>query len=203
MNEFLQWMLGIPRGVTYALLATGAALENVVPAIPADTFVALGGLLTVVGTLDARVIFVSTWIANVGSALFMYRMGHKHGRGFFETGWGSRLLAPHQMERMEVFYARWGVLAIFFTRFLPGLRAIVPVFAGVTHHGFLPVAIPLSVASALWYGGLVWLGAFAGRNLSLLAALLDRLNSVLGLAALVIGAGVALWWWKSRHPPHE
>ena len=203
MRGILDWLLGVPNEVAYVLLGLGAAVENVVPAIPADTFVALGGLLSSVGTLDARILFLATWVANVTSALIMYRVGYTHGRSFFEDGFGRRFLAPHQMERMGDFYARWGLFAIFFTRFLPGLRAIVPVFAGVTHHGFVPVAVPLAAASAIWYGGLVWLGAWTGRNLDLLASLLGRLNETLALVALALGGAAALWWWRTRHPPDE
>jgi membrane protein DedA with SNARE-associated domain len=203
MSDILAWMIDVPAGPMYLLLAVGAALENIVPAVPADTFVALGGLLSSLGTLNGRTVFLVTWGANVASALAMYRLGYTHGRSFFEHGWGRRVLSPHQMERMAAFYDRWGLFAIFFTRFLPGLRAIVPVFAGVTYQGFVPVAIPLTIASGIWYGGLVWLGAFAGRNLDLLAGLLGRLNSTLGVVAVILAAAAAIWWWRTRHPPHE
>jgi len=201
MNELLQWMLGIPRGVTYLMLGVGAALENVFPAVPADTFVALGGLLSALGNLDARIVFLATWLSNVGSALVMYRLGYTHGRPFFEEGFGRRLLAPRQMERMEAFYHRWGLFALFFTRFLPGLRSIVPIFAGVTLNGFVPVAIPLTVASGIWYGGLVWLGVVTGRNLEVLTSLLDRVGLVLGLAAAVLLVAIGAWWWRTRGSP--
>jgi len=203
VDDFLERMLGLPPWLTYVLLGLGAALENVVPAVPADTFVALGGLLSAVGMLDARVVFLSTWLCNVSSALVMYRLGYKHGRRFFEDGIGRRLLAPHQLARMETFYARWGLWAIFFTRFLPGLRAIVPVFAGVTQTGVVPVAIPLVAASAIWYGGLVWLGLLFGRNLPLLGTLLGRMNNALGAVAVVLVAILGWWWWRTRHPPHD
>jgi membrane protein DedA with SNARE-associated domain len=201
MNELLQWMLGIPRGLTYVMLGVGAALENVFPAVPADTFVALGGLLSALGNLDARIVFLATWLSNVGSALVMYRLGYTHGRPFFQHGFGRHLLAPRQMERMEAFYHRWGLFALFFTRFLPGLRSIVPIFAGVTLNGFVPVAIPLTVASGIWYGGLVWLGVVTGRNLDLLTSLLDRMGLVLGLGAAVLLIAIGAWWWRTRGSP--
>ena len=51
MAEFIDLMNGLPHGLLYVLLALGAAVENIVPAVPADTFVALGGFLAGVGDL--------------------------------------------------------------------------------------------------------------------------------------------------------
>ena len=200
MDNFLSWVEGVPAPVVYVSLGLGAALENVLPAIPADTFVALGGFLSVVGELDSRWIFMSTWSLNVGSALAMYRLGYTHGKTFFETGWGRRVLRPHQMERMARFYESHGTAAIFLTRFLPGLRSIVPVFAGVSRQPLMLVAIPIASASAIWYGALIWLGAMAGHNLDVLRALLGRVNGVLLVVAAVVAVPLTLWWWRTRHP---
>ena len=68
------------------------------------------------------------------------------------------------MERMGVFYARWGTPAIFFTRFLPGIRSVVPISAGVTRQPFILVARPVAAASAISYAALIWLGMFAGQK---------------------------------------
>lgn len=203
MSAFLEWMSGISGPLLYLLLGVGAALENIVPAVPADTFVALGGLLSAVGSLSARWVFLSTWLFNVASALLVYRLSYRHGQSFFAAGWGRHLLRPHQMERMQRFYDRWGTPAIFLTRFLPGIRSIVPIFAGVTLQGWLPVGAPIALASAIWYGALVWLGAWAGQNLDRLAALLSNVNDVLLALAVVVTLFVSVWWWRSRHPPDE
>lgn len=201
MSDFITWMNGVPDVLVYASLAVGAALENVVPAIPADTFVALGGFLAGAGDLDARWVALSTWLANVATALAVYRVSRSHGPSFFEAGWGRYLMKPHQMERMARFYDRWGLPAIFFSRFLPGVRAVVPVFAGATHQPGMRVMPPIAIASALWYGGLVWLGVWAGQNLDLLASALGRVNSTLAIAAGLVTALAALWWWLTRHQP--
>ena len=78
MTRFLEWMTAVPPELSYLLLGLGAAVENIVPAVPADTFVALGGLLSEIGTLSARTVFAVTWLGNVGSALIMYRVGYTH-----------------------------------------------------------------------------------------------------------------------------
>ncbi len=197
-RELLAWIEGIPDVFVYLALGAGAAVENVVPAVPADTFVVLGGFLAAVGDLKAIWVFLATWLCNVASALAMYEVGRKHGRGFFMEGWGRRLLNAHQMERLAVFFDRFGTAAVFLTRFLPGLRAVVPVFAGVTHQRPGSVVFPLAAASAIWYGALVWAGAAAGHNLGRVQEALGRVNLWLFLGALGVGAWVARWWWRTR-----
>jgi len=203
MREFLEWLNVLPESAVYALLWIGAAFENFIPAVPADTFVALGGLLAGAGIADLEVrwVFLGTWFFNVGGAIAIYRLSHRYGKPFFEGGFGRHLLRPHQMERVASFYERWGTPAIFLSRFLPGIRAVVPVFAGATHQGWFRVAMPIALASAIWYGGLVQLGVLAGRNLDLLERLLGGINRWLALAALVVGGIVFLWWLRTRRPP--
>ena len=183
--------------IIYALLGVGAALENIIPPIPADTFVLLGGFLAARGQASEGAVFLVTWTSNVLSALAVYAAGYRYGSTFFRTRLGRYVLDPGQLQTVERFYRRWGTLAIFYTRFLPGLRAVVPVFAGVSHQKPLLVAVPLLTASAIWYGALVWVGAFAGHNLEYILALQSRVNMTLAGIAVVLFGTVALWWLRS------
>jgi membrane protein DedA with SNARE-associated domain len=180
------------------VLGVGSALENVVPPIPADTFVLLGGFLSARAILTPVLVFLVTWGANVASALAMYWVGATHGEAFFERGRGRHLLNPHQRERMGRFYARFGIAAVFFTRFLPGLRSVVPPTAGLARLGWWKVLPPLALASAIWYGALVWLGFTAGNHLDRIEDSIDRANLVLVLIAVVIFGGIGVWWWRTR-----
>ncbi len=202
LAEGLGLLAALPGWAVYLLLAVGAAVENLIPPIPADTFVVVAGLLSARGVVDPLLAGLLTWGANVAGALLVYYMGHRYGRGFFETGVGRMLLRPNQLRRIERFYRRWGTHAVFLARFLPGLRAVVPAFAGISHQGFWRTAIPIAVASAIWYGGLMWLGFLAGQNLARVARWLNDANLVLLLVAVALGVGIGVWWWRTRHEPH-
>jgi len=182
----------------YAVLGVGAAVENVVPLIPADTFVLLGGFLAARGSASEGVVFLVTWTSNVLSALAVYAAAYFYGESFFKTRLGHYLLDPKQVGIVRRFYRRWGAAAIFYTRFLPGLRAVTPVFAGVIRQRPISVVLPLVLASGIWYGGLVWVGAFAGRNVDQLLRMQDRLNWALAGVAGVIVVLLAWWWLRSR-----
>lgn len=193
----------IPEPILYLLLGGGAFLENILPPVPADTFVVVGGLLSHRGSVAAWPAFGLILILNVAGALAVWWAGHRFGRGFFTGSVGRRLLRPRQLHRIQAFYRGWGGWAIFFARFLPGLRAVVPAFAGVSHLPFWRVAPPVIVASALWYGALFLAGRFAGRNLEVLERGLDGVNGVLLALAVLLGAGAFLWWVRTRREDHD
>jgi membrane-associated protein len=181
------------------VLAGGAAIENIVPPVPADTFVLAGAFLAASGRASPWIVFFATWLANVASALAVYGLARKWGTAFFDRPAGRWLLRPRQMERISRFYERWGPQAIAISRFLPAFRAVVPVFAGISRVSFPRVALPVAFASAGWYGMLVVLGTTAGRNIDRILATFDRAGLALVIVAGVIAVLLGYLWWRSRH----
>lgn len=192
-------LLGVlPAELLYLILGGGAFLENIVPPIPADSFVVVGGLLADRGSVDPWIAFSLILVLNAAGALAVWWAGYHYGRAFFRGPVGRRLLRPRQLRRIQGFYARWGVWAIFAARFLPGLRAVVPAFAGVSHLGFWRVAPPVVVASTLWYGTLFMAGRVAAQNLTAVEEALRGVNGVLLGIAVALGGGAVYWWAKTH-----
>jgi membrane protein DedA with SNARE-associated domain len=198
-DAILDYLANLPPVLTYVVLAGGAAVENIVPPVPADTFVLAGAFLAASGRANPWIVFLVTWLANVGSALVVYALARKWGTAFFDRAAGRWLLRPRQMERISRFYDKWGPQAIAVSRFLPAFRAVVPVFAGISRVTFPRVALPVAFASAGWYGMLVLLGTTAGRNMDRILAAVDRAGIVLVIVAGVIAVLLGYLWWRSRH----
>jgi len=198
MGSLLQQLVSLPPLLIYLVLAAGAAVENVFPPVPADSFVLLGAFLAAAGRANPWLVLLSTWLANVATALGVYALAFHFGAAFFGTRAGRFLLHPRQLEQIGGFYRRWGTTAIFGSRFLPGFRAMVPVFAGVTRVSPWRVLPPLALASALWYGALVYLGTLAGHNWRVIIAFFERASLVLGIIAGVLALALAAWWIRSR-----
>lgn len=202
LQELLQFVGRIPRWTIYALVGAGAAVENVFPPVPSDTFVLLGAILAEEQILRFDIVFAVAWGGNVALAMVVYAMGLRYGRTLFETQWGQRLLRPHQLDQLQEFYDRYGTVSVLFSRFLPVFRVIVPAFAGVSRLGFWRTLVPVGLASGLWYGLLLWVGALAARNIPRLVALVDRAQGGLWAVAVVVGGAVAVWWWRTRRGNH-
>jgi membrane protein DedA with SNARE-associated domain len=169
----------------YGLIVVLAAVENIVPPVPADTAVALGALLAGRGVLDAWTVFGVTWGANVTSASAVYWLARRYGAPFFRGRTGRRLLPESVLAHLEAEYRRHGAYGIFLSRLLPVWRAVVPPFAGIAGLSARQVLIPLALASGLWYGALTFFVTTLGTNLDAVLAALGRVNRVLGAVALV------------------
>lgn len=198
IQDLIGRLVRLPALLIYVIIGSGAGVENIIPPVPADTFVLLGAFLSSAGHVSAWTVFLVTWLCNIVSAAFVYLVARRYGRRFFDMPIGHWLIHPRQMMQIDGFYKKWGTPAIFVSRFLPAFRAMVPVFAGVTHVPFPRVFLPLATASAVWYGFLVYLGAAAGENWNAIMNFFSRASTILLVLAGVLLLAFGIWWWRSR-----
>ena len=188
----------------YGFLALIAAVENVAPPVPADAAVLLGAFLSHRGVTSSPVVFLIVWSSNVAGALGVYFAARRYGRRVFNTGPGRRLLTPEAIGAIEREYLRFGLGGIFLARFLPGIRAVVPPFAGIVNLSPLRAGLPIALASGIWYGGLTYLGAELGANWDRISVILSGVNQTLGWIALVVAV---VWlggaWLRARRRRRE
>jgi membrane protein DedA with SNARE-associated domain/uncharacterized tellurite resistance protein B-like protein len=182
----------------YGVLAFLAAVENVVPPVPSDAAVALGAFLSHRGVTTPALVFLVTWAANLVGAGLVYFGARRYGHRLFATGTGRRLLAPRALAVIEREYLRFGLAGIFLSRFLPGIRAVVPPFAGLVRLGAFRTLLPMAAASAVWYGGITWTGSFLGAQWERILAILEGVNRTMGIVTVLLLATGALWYWAAR-----
>ena len=175
------------------MLGLLAAVENIVPPVPADAAVLLGAFLSHRGVTDPGLVFAVVWVANVSGAIGVYLVARRYGRQFFASTRGRRLLAPEAIAVIEREYLRFGLLGIFLARFLPGIRAVVPPFAGIVSLSFPRAVLPIALASGIWYGGVTLLGSVLGASWERIAAILADVNRTLGIAAVALIAAWGIW----------
>ncbi|HEX6040593.1 DedA family protein [Longimicrobium sp.] len=198
IDQLIAWMESLPGALVYVVIGVMAGLENIVPPVPADVIALTGGFMAGRGVTDPILTFVVVWGCNVATALLTYWVGRRYGTRFFQGRLGRMILQPGQMSRLGALYEKHGGKVIFFSRYLPGFRAVVPIFAGTSGMSLPRTALPIALASGLWYGLIVYLGATAGRNWEQIRAQVEASGRWLALAAVILFAVVAVWWWKTR-----
>ena len=179
-----------------------AAVENIFPPVPADVAVALGAFLAGRGVMNAWLVFLLTWLANVGSGAGVYALARRHGaivsRGFL----GRHIFTPNTVAHIEEQYRRHGAYGIFVSRLLPVWRAVVMPFAGIARVSPARALVPMALASAAYYGTLTYLASRLGTNLDDVLALLGHLNRVLAIVAVGLVVFIVVWIvLRRRRPP--
>ncbi len=189
----------LPVALFYCFLGLGVFVENLFPPIPADTFVLLGGALAVSsGVLKIDLIFLTVCSTNIVGALVVYGIGYSYGHPYFQRKRGGKIFNRKQLEELEIFYHRNGLMALFFARFIPGFRVAVPVFAGIVRLSPVKTVVVIGSASAVWYSFLLYAGLVIGENMAAITEFQDKLNLMLGVIAILLTAYATCWWMGSR-----
>jgi len=197
----LDWLSHVPLSVLYLLMAAFAAVENVFPPVPADTVVALGSWLAARGQGSAFWAFFATWVGNVAGAGAMYAVGRRHGTAWMHKRFPA--LGDEKNERrLRELHGKYGAISLVLSRFIPGVRALVPPFAGALRISPMTTMLSLSLASALWYGMVSYVAFRAGADWGTLMARITRYGRFAAIgAAIVVAAGALGWWLRRRQRP--
>jgi membrane protein DedA with SNARE-associated domain len=202
MTDMLTWLSSLPEPLLYGALVLAAFAENIFPPLPADTVIALGAFVAARGRGSAVGVWTATMIGNVGGAMLMYGLGRRFGMPWFMQRFPS-LVPAGTAERMTARFQTQGVLAVIVSRFLPGVRAVVPPLAGAMGVGLVRALLAMSLASGAWYGLVCALAFRAGANADALLQRIAGQQKTVGLvaAAMLVGALVVLWWRVRRRKP--
>jgi membrane protein DedA with SNARE-associated domain len=131
--------------------------------------------------------------------MFMYRVGAKFGAERVLRRFGA---AGPQEAKLRDWYGRYGVGAIAVSRFLPGVRAIVPPVAGALRVGAVRAAVAMAIPSGIWYAAITYFAFTAGGNFDALRARMAAGQKWLAIAAgVLVAAGLLVWWLRRRRAP--
>jgi membrane protein DedA with SNARE-associated domain len=191
--------------LAYLTIFLAALLEAVPVAgsvIPGSTIILALSALVPGGELKLQWVLLAAIAGAVlgdGSAFWI---GHRAQREILSAWPLSNY--PRVIAQSEAFFHRWGALAVFFARFVPPIRAFVPITAGALGmplSRFYPVNI---AAILLWAPAHVLPGVLAVSALHQYAGIPHHAGFVrhYWILAVIVGAlivALAVWTIRRRH----
>jgi membrane-associated protein len=127
--------------------------------LPGDSILFGAGLVAATpgSGVDLAVLLVGVLVAAVAGDAVGYASGRRLGRPWLVR----RERFVRHVEWAERFYARYGALAVVVARWIPWVRTVTPIVAGVARMPY-PRFLVANVAGAVtWGAGLVLLGYYA------------------------------------------
>jgi membrane-associated protein len=132
--------------------------------LPGDTILLAAGIELSLGTLHNSLwaFLVLCPIAAVAGNIAGYWIGYRAGPVVFDRP-QSRLFKPEYVTRAQVFFDRFGWPTVLIARFVPIVRTVAPVMAGVSRMRFPRFGLASVLGGVVWTDGVLLAGYWLGR----------------------------------------
>jgi len=217
MEDILQVVRESPVDLALVIVFSAAALEYILPPLPADSVVLAGALLVVAGVAPFEVVYGVAVAGGAAGAFAHYQLGHvladDAGHLRHHLGFAERWLGADALPRFFAAFRKHGYVVIALNRAFPGVRAVTFLAAGAARLPVLKVMAAGLVSNAAWTLLILSVGVEVGDDLEKI----QRTFSVYQNAIYLVGGlGLALFvaikvWQRHRRaraqprprPPHR
>lgn len=186
MDDWFSYLVGLPPGPVYAVLAALLLVEGTgLPLVPFEPAFLAAGILVRQGRMSAAGVLALGTLAHLAGNLAGYLAGRRLGNRIIHVH-GARLgVTPERWETIMAWLHRWGGPLTVISRFVGIMRT--PAILGAGAAGMNPWAY----AGWSLLGGFLWCGAWLWGSILIGAPLLDYLSELgaAGLALLAVLLG--------------
>lgn len=195
MEHVSEWLQGFPPLVIYLIVGGIIGLESMGIPLPGEITLVSASLLTVKGVGSPWGVSVAAAMGAIIGDSIGYAIGHRGGRPLLAR-LGRRFpkhLGPDQIDRAEAMFARWGVWAVFFGRFVALLRILAGPMAGALRVPYRKFLFANASGGLVWAFGTVWVIYWVGE-----AAERWLKGFSWGALVLAVVAGIFTTWLLKR-----
>jgi membrane-associated protein len=132
--------------------------------LPGDTLLFAAGVSLATGAITSSLaaFLIVAPIAAIAGNLVGYWIGYRAGPIVFDRP-NSKFFRPEYVTRAHRFYERYGSWTIIVGRFVPVVRTVATVMAGVGRMRFSLYALFSTIGGVLWADGILLLGHQLGK----------------------------------------
>lgn len=165
-------------------------IENIFPPIPSEIILTFGGFMTTHSDLEITGVIVASTLGSLVGALVLYGVGRLVDINRIERmvgKWGYLLrLKKGDIHKANSWFLSHGVAAVFFCRFVPLIRSLISLPAGMAR---MPLGLFLfltTLGTMTWNVILVKIGAAVGDSWEQIVHYLDVYSDIVSGILVVL-----------------
>ena len=178
------------------------AIENIFPPIPSEVILTFGGFATTISNITVLGTIIAATIGSVGGAIALYWIGRVLNEERLDKLVDSKVgkilrLKKDDIHKAFLWFDTKGKFAVFFGRFIPIVRSLVSVPAGMAKMAMIPFLALTTVGSLIWNTVLIYLGRIAGASWNRIAEYIGGYSDfVILILVIVFILGIIFFYLK-------
>ncbi len=200
MQEFILSLLDRFGYMAVLLLIT---IENLFPPIPSEVILTLGGFMTTYTSMNVPGVILFSTAGSVLGAIILYYVGKILNQDrLLALSMGPVGRALHfrtaDICRSISNFRERGSFSVFYCRFIPILRSLISIPAGMSQMEQGKFLIYTTVGSLLWNTLLISLGRLLGDNWEKISRGVEKYSAITKLALVLLAVGFVIKKLRKR-----
>lgn len=178
-------------------------IENLFPPIPSELILTFGGFMTISTNMTIIGVIIAATIGSLLGAVILYYIGKILNKErlikIVKSKYGKLLgFKPEDIESADKWFDTKGNKTVFFCRFVPVVRSLISIPAGMSEMPMLKFIIYTLFGSLIWNTLLVCVGAFAGDKKDYILNIIDSASHIILFVIALIGCIFIYMFYKKR-----
>ena len=179
------------------------AIENIFPPIPSEVILTFCGYMTTYSNLNVPLVILSATLGSLLGAIVLYAIGkilNKERLIKIVSGKVGKILRlkKEDIESADKWFDTKGEKCVFFCRFIPIVRSLISIPAGMSEMNIPKFLIYTTIGSLIWNSVLVIVGAIVGENWENIVNIFDTYSTLTLILLIIIFILFIVWFYKKR-----
>ena len=166
-------------------------LENIFPPIPSEVILLFGGFMTTRSNLSLIGVVIFSTLGSIIGAIVLYFIGKILNKERLIKLVNSKLgkvlrLSLDDILKADDWFSRKGYKTVFYCRFVPVLRSLISVPAGMNEMPLVRFLILTSLGSLIWNIVLTYLGTVLGDNWEKVLIIFDTYSKIVIFILIIV-----------------
>lgn len=179
-------------------------IENVFPPIPSEVVLLFGGFMTTYTKLNIFLMIVFSTLGSVAGAIVLYYVGkilNKERLKKIVSGKIGKVLRlkASDIEKADHWFDTKGNKTVFFCRFIPVVRSLISIPAGMSEMAMGKFLLYTTVGSAIWNSVLLIVGNKVGENWESILGIMDQYSHIVLILLIILFIAFLVYFFGFRN----
>ena len=181
--DYIQRTVETNSTFAYLTICLAMFLENIIPPIPSEIIMPLGGFFVYQEKLNFFILVFWGLFGTILGSLPWYYLGRlvneKKLSRFLDKRGKYVGITSDDLAKSKRWFDKYGVSLVFWGRLIPGIRTLISVPAGMELMPLRKFLIWTTFGSLIWVAILTYAGFILGENWQMIESYLDQIKYIL------------------------